>query len=97
MRGLAFECPGCGHRHTVDVRDRSGKRPSWEFNGDMDKPTLLPSVNYSPNHPETRCHFYVQGGKIRYLGDSHHELAGKTVDMIDLPADGEDDGKGQGV
>jgi hypothetical protein len=28
-----------------------------------------------------RCHSFVRNGKIQYLNDCTHELAGKTVDM----------------
>lgn len=34
----------------------------------------------------TVCHSFVTDGKIQYLGDCTHELAGKTVDLI-IPND----------
>lgn len=34
----------------------------------------------APFHCE-RCHLFVVDGKIQYLSDSTHKLAGKTVDM----------------
>lgn len=30
-----------------------------------------------------RCHCFVRDGQIEFCGDSEHELAGKTVEMID--------------
>lgn len=30
------------------------------------------------------CHSFVRTGKIQYLSDCKHELAGKTVDMVDI-------------
>lgn len=29
------------------------------------------------------CHSFVKNGKIQYLNDCTHELAGKTIDMIE--------------
>lgn len=31
--------------------------------------------------PDTVCHSFVTGGKIRFLSDCTHALAGQTVDM----------------
>lgn len=47
LRGLeggrvAYMCPGCREMHQVRV-DGEGY-PSWDFNGDYDRPTLSPSV-----------------------------------------------------
>lgn len=42
-----FMCPGCKseHRFIVKWGGTSGRdRPSWTFNGDMDKPTFNPSL-----------------------------------------------------
>lgn len=37
------------------------------------------------DHPKfsTRCHCFVTDGKIIFLQDCSHELAGQTVDMVD--------------
>lgn len=32
-----------------------------------------------------RCHCFVKNGRIEYLSDSEHSLAGQTVDMVPLP------------
>jgi len=45
------------------------------------------TYNADPNNIPThfkcvRCHSWVKDGKIEYLSDSSHALAGKTVDMI---------------
>jgi hypothetical protein len=44
---------------------------------------------YYKEHPEEEvhfkcgiCHSFVIKGKIQYLGDCTHELAGQTVDMV---------------
>lgn len=90
-----FECPGCGCAHFVNAK--------WTFNGDVDKPTVSPSIlvtaRKSPTDeqvtrimdgedldmelPHTRCHSFVKDGKIQFLGDCTHELAGQTVELPD--------------
>ena len=53
---------------------------NWSFNGDFEKPTFRPSMK----NVTTGEHFFVTDGKIEYLSDCKHEMAGKTVDMIDV-------------
>ncbi len=65
-----FYCPGCKCSHAVNE--------TWTFNGDYEKPTLNPSLL---SKGQIRCHMFIRDGKIQFLNDSEHELAGKTVDM----------------
>ena len=71
-----FWCPGCDCVH--------GFGRSWEFNGDLERPTIQPSLLRMDNKRETLCHFFIREGKIRFLEDSKHELAGKEVDLPDF-------------
>lgn len=77
---LWFDCPGCGFPHRVPVGG-SG----WTWNGDVERPTLSPSVmnsrEYGPERVKQVCHFFLRDGRIEYCADSTHELAGKTVAM----------------
>ena len=70
-----IECPGCGYGHHFDSR--------WQFNGNLERPTFKPSllVNSSGAGPSPRCHSFVTDGRIRFLEDSTHELAGQTVEL----------------
>lgn len=72
-----FECPGCGCSHYFDSR--------WSFNGDQAKPTFTPSllVYAVPDAvpPVPRCHSFVRDGRIEFLGDCTHALAGQTVEL----------------
>ena len=83
--GYHFWCQGCNSYHGV-YTDGAGK-PNWQFNGDEEKPTFKPSVLSTWTEGEQkipkRCHIFVTDGKIQYLNDCTHELAGKTVDLID--------------
>lgn len=87
---FTFWCPGCEEYHQID--------DSWEFNGDLDKPTFSPSyltwLDPNPNANTERkpmwekfrlgfrCHSFIRNGRIEYQSDCTHALAGQTVDMI---------------
>lgn len=81
---LLFECPACGCYHAAWIKNPKGK-PIWKWNGNMEKPTFRPSLKVTMPHAtgEDICHFFVTNGKIRFLGDCTHKLAGKTVDMVE--------------
>ena len=76
--GYMFQCPGCKLGHIVRVGQSSG--PNWTFNGSLDKPTFAPSlvVHHSGRGHEEHCHSYITNGKIQFLQDCTHELAGKN-------------------
>ena len=63
----------------------------WTFNGDMERPTFSPSMLLHANNVFVREHFFVRDGKIRYLSDCDHAMAGMTVDMVDVDDDEEAD------
>lgn len=77
-----FYCPGCKCDHSYDCRTDGG-RPSWTFNGDLELPTFTPSLLY----PDRVCHLFVTDGRIQYLGDCTHELAGHQVDLPEIEPD----------
>lgn len=76
---LAHWCSGCQCVHIVNL---AGDRPRWDWNGDVDKPTLSPSIRVfwpaNGDKPETtRCHYFLNAGVINYLDDSaEHTLRG---------------------
>jgi hypothetical protein len=95
LANVYFTCPGCKCDHGVWteqwVKDNNPDGspiygPIWEFNGDMNKPTFKPSIlvqsSYADKHEV--CHSFVTDGKIQYLGDCTHELAGQTVEIPDI-------------
>lgn len=98
---LIFKCPGCTGLHQVCIDAGEGKYPVWEFNGDMDTPTINPSLlvtlDLSNGQPEyihephfkgvNICHSYIRDGKIQFLDDSTHPLKGQTVDLIERDYD----------
>lgn len=75
-----FDCPGCGCDHGFKT---TGVGPRWNFNGDVYKPTLSPSllVRFRNVKGPQVCHSFITDGKIKFLNDCTHKLAGKTVDL----------------
>lgn len=49
-----------------------------------DGPT--PEITDAHRESTPRCHSFVENGRIRFLSDSTHELAGQTVPMGPLPS-----------
>ncbi len=81
---IGFLCPGCAHRHELPTKGPRG----WEFNGNFDVPTLRPSIlartPRGPGRPDRICHSFVTDGKIQFLSDCTHKLAGQTVDLLEI-------------
>lgn len=59
QKRLRFFCPGCKKEHIVRVQGEA--RPNWTFNGNLERPTLSPSImlttgHYVPGHrAESAC------------------------------------------
>ncbi len=92
---VMFWCPGCDGAHQVGIGEGDG--PRWGYNGDPEAPTFTPSVLVQYNGkdagqdrgdgrraPPAICHSFVTDGKIQFLADSTHALAGHTVDLPDF-------------
>ncbi len=82
---LWFVIPGpIGHLHLpVMIGGTRAGTNNWTWNGDVDRPTLKPSI-LSEGGPGTRSHIWLNDGKCQFLEDSIPELAGQTLDLIDL-------------
>lgn len=80
-----FWCPGCEQAHAVHVGgDHPG--PKWGWNGSLDAPTFTPSILVKRHAGyESVCHSFVTNGRIQFLADSTHPLAGQTVDLPEPP------------
>lgn len=87
--GAGFWCPGCDGPHVVPLG-----ADGWQLTGTDERPTLSPSVlvrGYLPLPYDTPaggraggvCHLFVRDGRIEYLADSTHALAGEVVAMTD--------------
>lgn len=84
--GWEFNCPGCGDPHRLTTQ---GNGARWTFNANADSPTFTPSLitRYrcgDPEEPDRVCHLFIRDGKIEYLDDCTHGMAGQTVGMVEL-------------
>lgn len=86
-----FRCPGCDDFHQVSIGTWS-----WNGDLDLPtfSPSVLvggvqweagegfhkPKHHVEPGSPIV-CHSFVTDGRIQFLGDCTHELAGQTVDL----------------
>lgn len=82
VKGLyLFHCPGCGYAHPVHTITPSASRAKWDFNGDIDKPTISPSLLCNKDWPTSRCHSFIKDGRIQFLADCWHDLKGQIVEI----------------
>ena len=77
-------CPGCDEPHRVPTQGDK----VWKLTMEGDVPTLSPSIHVLPwksgdpkYKSQPRCHSFIKAGKIEFLSDCEHALAGKTVDL----------------
>lgn len=90
---LAFYCDGCNQIHEVNELwgfngdfESPTFAPSVLVNGtipvsDEEAERILNGEKIKPKN--FTCHSFVENGKIRFLDDCTHDLAGHTVDLRD--------------
>lgn len=92
--GLMFACPGCASTrdgydglHMLPITGDGSKRPTWTFDGNLEQPTLSPSIltRSSWEGVEYVCHSFLRAGVFEFLTDSTHPLAGQHVPLPPLP------------
>ena len=80
--GIYFiECPGCKYMHPIHVGEQH--RIRWGFNNNVDKPTFTPSLLVNSG-TDQQCHSFITDGKIQFLNDCVHELAGQNVELPEI-------------
>ena len=81
IRYFIYKCPGCKDLHVIPL---DGKL-KWTYNEDINNPSINPSVLGERKTRKDgkwvilKCHHFLRNGKIQFLTDCTHELAGKTV------------------
>lgn len=74
-----INCPCCKVEHAIGTH-------TW--NNSIDSPTFSPSLLWKApgfrDNQDYTCHSYIRDGKIQFLPDCTHELAGQTVDLPDV-------------
>lgn len=95
---LMFICPGCKELdgtglHMLPVNSfgvmaqARDKRPMWEWDGNVEAPTISPSILTKGGAPANQyvCHSYLKEGVFQFLGDCTHSLINQHAPMLDLP------------
>lgn len=91
-KALLFACPGCIaggpegydgiHMLPVNCSLATLGKPSWNWNGNLEAPTLSPSIR---SKGYSHCHSFLTDGIFNFLKDSDHPLSGQQVPIPDLP------------
>lgn len=100
---VTFLCPGCDDHHTVPVppHPRAWAWNGSVELPTLTPSLMVQSGHYAPSWKPGdacwcgkdygfqcyRCHSFVSDGRIQFLPDCTHALAGQTVDLADLPKD----------
>ena len=71
----------------VIIKGRREGTGCWTWNGSTEAPTLRPSV-LRTTRSDFRCHSWINDGFAQFLADCSHELAGKTVELLEVENDG---------
>ena len=96
---MAIMCPGCNETHVIATKQPFGNGAVWSFNNDFEKPTFSPSLlirtgKYVTGHENfddegfkglsSICHSFITDGRIQFLNDCTHSLAGQTVELPEI-------------
>lgn len=78
---VVYKCPGCDGLHSVPVEGAK----KWEWNGDLVKPTISPSVKHTwtfgdETNPKC-CHYFIKEGRIEFCADCTHDKSGQTLPL----------------
>lgn len=95
--GVMFECPGCGCAHRIQHGSGDGPRWAFNgsFEKPTFHPSVLVRGTQPITDDEHKrimggekieprplvCHSFVTDGRIAFLGDCTHGMAGQTVDL----------------
>lgn len=82
---ISFWCVGCRQPHAMPiVRARPAPARRWFFDGNMQAPTIEPSLRVMKmDGVSTDCHVVITAGMLNYCADSVHRFAGHSVPMVD--------------
>ena len=88
---VSFWCPGCDEAHTIGPSwdfNNDLFEPTIQPSVKVTSTQWEKSYSfYRPQHArvpagqQTCCHSFVTNGRIQFLGDCTHDLAGQTVDL----------------
>lgn len=76
-----YMCLGCGYTHVFALKEDGGHH---NFNMDLNKPTVTPSLLQNFGGDSKLCHSFITNGNIQYLSDCQHKLAGQTIELPEI-------------
>jgi hypothetical protein len=82
---LNLPCPISDRIIPISLTDDITSSPCWFWNGSTDRPTLQPSLlTRSPGSKMNICHSFIVEGEVKFLEDSTHDNAGKTLPLLEV-------------
>ena len=87
---VRLNMPGPVPTRFIPVQIKGSRRDTenWSWNGDIDFPTLKPSIltklPYYGKYRDIVCHSFVNDGMVQFLNDCSHELKGQTLPLLDI-------------
>lgn len=76
-------CEGCRHHHFINTQERNSNNAIWKFNGDLNRPTFIPSIHIKVEGVSI-CHFTITDGIIKYENDCEHDLRESTRPLTEI-------------
>lgn len=85
-----FFCPGCKEYHSLHTIQPNNNGTTFVITGTLQSPTVTPMIgriiekfnkSKHANNPAHVCNSRITDGKIRYLENCSHALAGRIVDL----------------
>lgn len=61
---MVYKCPVCGIPHAVRINSPEGR--SWKWNGNKEKPTIVPI--FEANSGRGVCRTEIKDGQVHYRG-----------------------------
>ena len=74
----------------VQIKGSRADTGNWTWNGDIEKPTLKPSILTQSGYFDGektipfRCHTFVNDGMVKFLNDCTHDNRGKDIELLDI-------------
>lgn len=84
---LMLNLPGPTGHLVIPVIQHGTRRetPCWTWNGNIESPTLKPSVlSKMGRDGSVVCHSWINDGKVQFLADCTHEFKGQTLDLLEV-------------
>lgn len=88
--GVAHYCIACRGLHNFSIKRPNHLAQRWTWNGHIVAPTFFPSMHIITRHLHDRkfmqsCHYWIRGGRVEFLKDCTHSMAGVTISLPVLP------------